>query len=160
MLKEGEMVVHSTFGVGRVVRTEEMEILGKPVKLSSVEFTEADGSNFEFKLNPEKLDSSPVRRLIEREQVDAVFDRLKTSNVGWSLDANRRRRACEELIRTGDVYHHCDLIAGLLSLSQRKTLTTREQFMLDRAVAVLVEELSCVTLVQKDDLREQILTAA
>ncbi len=159
MLQKDQLVVHSTFGIGQVRRIEEQQILGQSVKLCSLEFVDEDGSAFELKLNSNKLDRSPVRPLIESQEVPAVFQRLKEAELEWSSNANQRRRTCEELLKSGNIFYQCDLIAGLRQLSEHKPLTPREQGLLDRAVTVLVEELSWVTRAEKEDLTAQVLAA-
>lgn len=133
--REGDSVMHWTFGLGKVVRLEERNASGKEIMYYAIQIGDmtiwvpADGM-LENRL---RLPTS------EKE-----FKQLKNilSNPGEPLpdDRHQRKLMLMEILKDGSAKSLCRVIRGLVTYQKAHSLNENDQALLKRAQKALIGE--------------------
>jgi CarD family transcriptional regulator len=104
-----------------------------------------------------KVDSVDIRKVIEEDEVDEVFDILRERNVSFDHGTcNRRYRAYVEKIKTGSIFEIAEVLRDLNLIRADKNLSFGERKMLDTARRLLVQELSVAMKTTEDHIEKEL----
>jgi CarD family transcriptional regulator len=98
-----------------------------------------------------------LRELIRAEEVDEVFEILKSRDVAVEGQTwNRRYREYMEKIKTGSVFEIAEVLRDLQRLKGDKELSFGERKMLDTARTLLVKEIAVATKSKEGKIEERL----
>ncbi len=136
----GEKAVYPGHGVAEITGVESKEIGGSAHKFYVLRLLAKD---ITLMVPMRNADTLGLRRIVDQESVDAVFEVLrrrdaKISTATW----NRRYREYMEKIRTGSLTEIGGVLRDLSLLKTNKDLSYGEKNMLETARDLLVQELA------------------
>ncbi len=143
----GDKVVYPMHGAGVIDKIEEKEVLGETKKYYVLKMPIGD---MKVMIPVNGAEDVGLRSVISEEEMEAVFDELRSEQTKMSSNWNRRYRANTEKLKTGDVYEVAEVVRNLTVRDQVKGLSTGERKMLDNSRQILVSE-----LILAKDLDEQ-----
>jgi CarD family transcriptional regulator len=98
-----------------------------------------------------------LRELIREEEVDVVFEILKSREVSVEGQTwTRRYRESMEKIKTGSVFEIAEVLRDLQRLKGDKELSFGERKMLDTARTLLVKEIAVATKSKEVKIEEKL----
>lgn len=157
MFKKNHKLLHSFFGIGTVLSVENRTILGQPSRVAVCKFP-SSGRERELKLmvNVDR-DYNLLRPLISEEEVAVVFDHM----INYEPDRRRprwqaRKDGYSTKLKCGDIYRRCEVVKDLQMLSRKRGLSGWERAMLNNSRDVLVAELSEVSKLAQEQIREEV----
>jgi len=142
----GEYVFVAGHGVGQVLHFEEKaDVIYYCVKLITT------GVKV---LVPYKSDKNLIRPLIEKSQVDDIYNFLsQRENIKFNRQTwNRRYRDYMAKINTGSLREIAEVLREMLLLKADKKLSFSEKRVLDLCKEMLVKELSITSGAQEEDI--------
>ena len=153
MFDVGDKVVYPMHGAGVIEAVEEREILGEKQKYYILRIPMGD---MRVMVPLESADDVGLRGVIEKEDVEKVYEVLASDRTKMSSNWNRRYRANLEKIRTGDVFAVAEVVRNLAYRDKEKGLSTGERRMLDNAMQILVSELVIAEGVDEEEVEKAI----
>jgi CarD family transcriptional regulator len=138
MFNVGDKVVYPMHGAGVIEAVEEREILGEKQKYYILRIPNGD---MRVMVPLESAEEVGLRGVIDKEDVQKVYDVLAGDRTKMSSNWNRRYRANLEKIRTGDVFEVAEVVRNLTYREREKGLSTGERRMLENAMQILISEL-------------------
>ncbi len=149
MFNIGDKVVYPMHGAGIIESIEEREILGekKPYYVMRMPI-----GNMKVMIPMANVGEIGLRKVIEEEEVNVVFNILSDKSSPMSTNWNRRYRANLEKIKSGNIYELAEVVRNLSHRDKKKGLSTGEKKMLDNARQILISEL----VLAKDGKEEHI----
>lgn len=147
-IKKGEVVIHPAHGASEVVAIERKEFAGhrrkfvvlRPIMFDMTVYIPADNA-----------DNAGLRRPVKREHFSQVIKVLKQKETKTSDNWQRRFRAYNRKIQSGDLCQVAEVVRNLERKNRTKGLSTTENVLLERAFTILASEYVCVKNVGKDD---------
>ncbi|HHY38513.1 MAG TPA: CarD family transcriptional regulator [Clostridia bacterium] len=138
MFRVGDKVVYPMHGAGVIEAIEEKEILGEKKRYYVMRLPMGD---MKVMIPVGNVDVVGLREVIAEEEVDKVFEVLKSKKTKMSGNWNRRYRANLEKIKTGNIYEVAEVVRNLSLREKEKGLSTGERKMLESARQILISEI-------------------
>ncbi|MFZ5919462.1 MAG: CarD family transcriptional regulator [Chloroflexota bacterium] len=133
--REGEAVVHSTYGLGKIIGEEERTLYGRTLMYYAVRIDDmtvwvpAD-ENLETRLRP------PIRQ----EEFERLFEILTGPGEPLPDDRQSRKEILRERLRDGRAESLCYVIRSLEDFRRTHSLNENDQLHLKRAQHTLAAE--------------------
>jgi CarD family transcriptional regulator len=134
----GDHVVYPHHGAGKVLKKEEMEVLGECREYLTIKILHNDMT---VKVPTENAGIAGLRRVIDEETVKKVLDVLQDEVSDMPKNWNRRFKHNRDKIKTGDIYELAEVVRNLALRESEKGLSTGEKQMFTRAKKILASEL-------------------
>ena len=134
----GDHVVYPHHGAGKVLKKEEMEILGERREYLTIKILHNDMT---VKVPTENAGLAGLRRVIDEETVKKVLDVLQDEVSDMPKNWNRRFKHNRDKIKTGDIYELAEVVRNQALRESEKGLSTGEKQMFTRAKKILASEL-------------------
>jgi CarD family transcriptional regulator len=134
----GDHVVYPHHGAGKVLKKEEMEVLGESREYLTIKILHNDMT---VKVPTENAGIAGLRRVIDEETVKKVLDVLQDEVSDMPKNWNRRFKHNRDKIKTGDIYELAEVVRNLALRESEKGLSTGEKQMFTRAKKILASEL-------------------
>jgi CarD family transcriptional regulator len=134
----GDHVVYPHHGAGKVLKKEEMEVLGECREYLTIKILHNDMT---VKVPTENAGLAGLRRVIDEETVKKVLDVLQDEVSDMPKNWNRRFKHNRDKIKTGDIYELAEVVRNLALRESEKGLSTGEKQMFTRAKKILASEL-------------------
>ncbi|MFI5004156.1 MAG: CarD family transcriptional regulator [Solirubrobacterales bacterium] len=134
----GDHVVYPHHGAGKVLKKEEMEVLGECREYLTIKILHNDMT---VKVPTENAGLAGLRRVIDEETVKKVLDVLQDEVSDMPKNWNRRFKHNRDKIKTGDIYELSEVVRNLALRESEKGLSTGEKQMFTRAKKILASEL-------------------
>jgi len=131
-------VVYPHHGAGKVLKKEEMEILGERREYLTIKILHNDMT---VRVPTENAALAGLRRVIDEETVKKVLDVLRDEVSEMPKNWNRRFKHNRDKIKTGDIYELAEVVRNLGLREWEKGLSTGEKQMFTRAKKILASEL-------------------
>ena len=151
-LQEGSKIFHSLHGIGTVESVEEKVVLGLPTRFSISSFGD-DG--LKIMINLDRKDCM-VRPLIEPGEIPKVLEHMEKWVSDLPSKAPTRYSTNLSKLKTGSIYSLCEVIKGLISLSEERKLTPKDHAMLEKCRKHLAEELGLVRKMDSEQMEQVI----
>jgi CarD family transcriptional regulator len=158
--KTGDFVVYPTHGVGKVLGTETQEIAGTELALLVINF---EHDRMTLRIPLAKAQSSGLRRLSSRKQMDVALAKLKgrarVRRTMWS----RRAQEYEAKINSGDPVAIAEVIRDLRRNSSQADQSYSERQMYQAALDRLAREFAAIEKIDEETATgrlEKIMTVA
>jgi CarD family transcriptional regulator len=134
----GDHVVYPHHGAGKVLKKEEMEILGERREYLTIKILHNDMT---VRVPTENAALAGLRRVIDEETVKKVLDVLRDEVSEMPKNWNRRFKHNRDKIKTGDIYELAEVVRNLSLRENEKGLSTGEKQMFTRTKKILASEL-------------------
>ena len=134
----GDHVVYPHHGAGKVLKKEDMEVLGECREYLTIKILHNDMT---VKVPTENAGIAGLRRVIDEETVKKVLDVLQDEVSDMPKNWNRRFKHNRDKIKTGDIYELAEVVRNLALRESEKGLSTGEKQMFTRAKKILASEL-------------------
>ncbi len=134
----GDHVVYPHHGAGKVLKKEEMEILGERREYLTIKILHNDMT---VRVPTENAALAGLRRVIDEETVKKVLDVLRDEVSEMPKNWNRRFKHNRDKIKTGDIYELAEVVRNLSLRESEKGLSTGEKQMYTRTKKILASEL-------------------
>ncbi|MHB8532288.1 MAG: CarD family transcriptional regulator [Solirubrobacteraceae bacterium] len=134
----GDHVVYPHHGAGKVLKKEEMEILGERREYLTIKILHNDMT---VRVPCENAALAGLRRVIDEETVNKVLDVLRDEVSEMPKNWNRRFKHNRDKIKTGDIYELAEVVRNLSLRENEKGLSTGEKQMFTRTKKILASEL-------------------
>jgi len=134
----GDHVVYPHHGAGKVLKKEEMEILGERREYLTIKILHNDMT---VRVPTENAALAGLRRVIDEETVKKVLDVLRDEVSEMPKNWNRRFKHNRDKIKTGDIYELAEVVRNLSLRENEKGLLTGEKQMFTRTKKILASEL-------------------
>jgi CarD family transcriptional regulator len=134
----GDHVVYPHHGAGKVLKKEEMEMLGERREYLTIKILHNDMT---VRVPTENAAIAGLRRVIDEETVQKVLDVLRDEVSEMPKNWNRRFKHNRDKIKTGDIYELAEVVRNLSLRESEKGLSTGEKQMFTRAKKILASEL-------------------
>jgi CarD family transcriptional regulator len=131
-------VVYPHHGAGKVLKKEDMEVLGERREYLTIKILHNDMT---VKVPTENAALAGLRRVIDEETVKKVLDVLRAEVSEMPKNWNRRFKHNRDKIKTGDIYELAEVVRNLALRESEKGLSTGEKQMFTRAKKILASEL-------------------
>jgi CarD family transcriptional regulator len=148
MFNVGDRVVYPMHGAGVIEAIEEKEILGERHTYYVMKLPIGD---MKVMIPTDNVLGIGLRGVINRSQVERVYDILRDQKSKMSTNWNRRYRANLEKIKSGDIFEVAEVVRNLAIRDREKGLSTGERKMLDNARQILVSELVLAQGIKEDE---------
>jgi CarD family transcriptional regulator len=134
----GDHVVYPHHGAGKVLKKEDMEILGERREYLTIKILHNDMT---VRVPTENAALAGLRRVIDEETVKKVLDVLRDDVSEMPKNWNRRFKHNRDKIKTGDIYELAEVVRNLSLRESEKGLSTGEKQMFTRTKKILASEL-------------------
>jgi CarD family transcriptional regulator len=134
----GDHVVYPHHGAGKVMKKEEMEMLGERREYLTIKILHNDMT---VRVPTENAALAGLRRVIDEETVEKVLDVLRDEVSEMPKNWNRRFKHNRDKIKTGDIYELAEVVRNLSLRESEKGLSTGEKQMFTRTKKILASEL-------------------
>jgi CarD family transcriptional regulator len=134
----GDHVVYPHHGAGKVLKKEEMEMLGETREYLTIKILHNDMT---VRVPTENAAIAGLRRVIDEETVKKVLDVLRDEVSEMPKNWNRRFKHNRDKIKTGDIYELAEVVRNLSLRESEKGLSTGEKQMFTRSKKILASEL-------------------
>jgi CarD family transcriptional regulator len=134
----GDHVVYPHHGAGKVLKKEEMEMLGERREYLTIKILHNDMT---VRVPTENAAIAGLRRVIDEETVKKVLDVLRDEVSEMPKNWNRRFKHNRDKIKTGDIYELAEVVRNLSLRENEKGLSTGEKQMFTRTKKILASEL-------------------
>lgn len=134
-------MVYPMHGAGVIQAIEEKEILGDRQCYYVMSLSIG---NMKVMVPHDNADRVGLRPIIEKYQVDEVYEVLKRPGSDLSANWNRRYMANLEKIKSGDIYQVAEVVKDLRFRDREKGLSTGEKKLMESAWRILISEMVLV----------------
>jgi CarD family transcriptional regulator len=134
----GDHVVYPHHGAGKVMKKEDMEIMGERREYLTIKILHNDMT---VRVPTENAALAGLRRVIDEETVKKVLDVLRDEVSEMPKNWNRRFKHNRDKIKTGDIYELAEVVRNLSLRESEKGLSTGEKQMFTRTKKILASEL-------------------
>ena len=149
----GDHVVYPHHGAGKVMKKEEMEMLGERREYLTIKILHNDMT---VRVPTENAALAGLRRVIDEETVKKVLDVLRDDVSEMPKNWNRRFKHNRDKIKTGDIYELAEVVRNLSLRGNEKGLSTGEKQMFTRTKKILASELMYALDKDEDDAEEHL----
>jgi CarD family transcriptional regulator len=147
--KVGDKVVYPHHGAAVIEGTDTLILPeGGKSKYFVLRMTHGD---LTLKVPTDRAEEIGMRYPISKEDVEDVFEVLAKKDVREPTNWSRRFKNHQEKLKSGDVYQVAEVVRNLALREQSKGLSAGEKSMLQKALSVLVSELSFALDVTEDE---------
>lgn len=151
--KAGDKVVYPAHGVGQVEGVEKLTVAGTEVTLYTITF---EKDRMRLKLPLQKVQTSGLRRLANKEQLDEVYQTMKgrarIRRVMWS----RRAQEYEAKINSGSPVQVAEVLRDLRRNVSSNEHSYSERQIFQQALERLASELAAIDSVSQEQAADKL----
>lgn len=151
--KIGDKAVYPAHGVGVIKRIESRKIGGQDVDFYVLQILSSGATLMVPAL---ACDRHGMRPIASQSLVDQAYGALMSPSRVTNTTWNRRFREFNDLLRNGSLLATAEVLRDLVALRHDKDLSYGEKKMLDKALSMLVSEVSLATNRNADDVETEI----
>ncbi len=151
MFHIGDKIVYPRHGAGVIENIEEKEVLNEKCKYYVLRVTLGD---MRVMIPIEGIHTMGIRKVIDKEQVQKIFDVLSSDATTMCKNWSQRYRDNECRIRKGDAFEMAAIVKNLTVMDRAKRLSTGEKRMLQNARQLLISELMLAMDETQDKVEE------
>jgi CarD family transcriptional regulator len=152
MYKIGDKVVYPNHGAGTIVGIETKTILDEKKEYYIMKLPIGE---MKVMIPVDKIDKIGIRDVISEKKADEVFELLNGEKSKMSQNWNRRYRANQEKLKTGDIFEVAEVVRNLSIRDREKGLSTGEKKMLSNARKILISELVLAKDMNEEEISEK-----
>ena len=151
--KVGDKAVYPAHGVGVVQRIESRDIGGTKQEFYVIQIL-SSGATLMVPISA--CERAGMRGLISDDEIKGVYKILRSPGRVSQTTWNRRFREFNDKLRTGSVSDIAEVLRDLCSLKGDKELSFGEQKMLDKALSMIVAEISAACSRSEEEVQVEL----
>lgn len=151
--KTGDYVVYPTQGVGRLLRSEEMNIGGVPTKMLVIEF---EKNNMTIRVPFDRVEISGLRPISSQKKIMDAIKSAKEKAAAKRMIWSRRAAMYEENINSGDPMKVAEVIRDLQRRSINDTPTFSGHQLYLRALDRMAQEFAAINGIELEEASDKI----
>ena len=148
---KGDTVMHWTYGLGKVVRLENRQLLGQKLLYYAVQV----GDMTVWVPADDQLDTR-LRKPSSKAQLRKLRLLLGRPGITLPIDRHERKTLLLELLKDGRAESLCKVIRSLVGFSKTHPLNDNDQALLKRAQTALLAEWGYALSVPPDQVETQL----
>ena len=152
----GDKVVYPNQGVGIIEQVSTRNATGQPEMFYLLKL---NSSSMRVMVPTSNVSSVGLRRVAKSREIGSILDYLQKGQCKAPQDWKGRFKENSEKMRTGSLQQVAEVLKTLLILNQAKPLSFREKRMLDRAWALLVDEIAVARGLPREVVESQLIKA-
>jgi CarD family transcriptional regulator len=152
----GQQVVYPSHGIGVIESIEEKKIGANSLSCYNLRLADA---NSLVMVPVANADSVGLRVPISTRECEALFGALAENFTAPASDWKDRFKEYSEKMKAGDLFTVASVLQHLAYLNKVKTLSFREQRMLEKAQYLVVSELAAVCQMPECNVAERVQQA-
>ncbi|MGH9533280.1 MAG: CarD family transcriptional regulator [Terriglobales bacterium] len=153
MFRVGDKVVYPNHGVGVI---EQISSRGSGGGIQQFYLLKIEASNLRVMVPLGNVDCVGMRPVAKPGDVARILHYLQGGECHAATDWKGRFKENSDKMRTGSILLVAEVLKSLLQLHRVKPLSFREKKMLDRAVALLIDEIATVQCIEPEAAMLQI----
>lgn len=102
-------------------------------------------------------DEIGIRKLVAEDSIEKIFDYLENGDVEVSMNWKGRYKEHIGLMKSGTILDMVSVLKSLYYLSLIKTLSFREKKMMEKAMGLIVSEISEVSSLPTDEIERKVI---
>jgi len=135
----GDKVVYPNQGVGIIEQVSSRNVTGQP---ETFYLLKLNSSSMRVMVPMTNVTNIGLRRVAKSREIGSILEYLEKGRCKSSPDWKDRFKENSEKMRAGSLQQVAEVLKSLLILNQAKPLSFREKRMLDRAWALLLDEIA------------------
>jgi RNA polymerase-interacting CarD/CdnL/TRCF family regulator len=151
---DGDWIVHSRYGVGRIEGTEVKHLAGAEEKYLKVKIP-----NGVYWMSVNKLDVSYVRPISSKSTIHRYLSVIRKKPRKLANDYRARNKYISEMLSTGSLLDQVRLMRDLNGRQKDKTLTELENETLERMKRLFIDEWVACEQIDKQLAEDRLLDA-
>lgn len=156
MFSINDMVIYGTEGVCEIINIEEKDLMGTKKKYFVLKPVKNENSTYYAPTDNEKV-LAKMRRLLTKEEIDALIDSMPDENAIWIDGDNERREKYRAILTEGSPSELIKMIKAIFFERKRreenkKRLTASDERFLNEAEQILHGEFQYVLNLNSDEL--------
>lgn len=151
--KVGDKAVYPAHGVGVIKRIESRSVGGTSQDFYVIQIL-SSGATLMVPTN--SCERAGMRSLISDDEISNVYKILRSKGRVSHTTWNRRFREFNDKLRTGSVGDIAEVLRDLCSLRGDKDLSYGEKKMMDKALAMLVSEISAAGSRKETEVEQEL----
>jgi CarD family transcriptional regulator len=151
--KVGDKCVYPAHGVGQIMRIETRQIAGSDHNFYVLQIVSSGAT---LMVPVATCERAGMRQLISDEEIGRVYRILKSPGKVSQTTWNRRFREFNDKLRTGSVREIAEVLRDLRSLKGDKDLSFGEKKMMDKALSLIVAEISAASSRPEPDVQDEV----
>lgn len=152
----GEKVVYPNQGVGIIEQISTRNLTGEPEMFYLLRL---NSSSLRVMVPTTNVQNVGLRRVARNKEIGTIVDFLQKGRCKSPQDWKWRFKENSEKMRNGSLQQVAEVFKTLVELCQAKPLSFREKKMLDRAWALLVDEIAVARGSSKENVESQLIKA-
>lgn len=152
MFNVGDNIVYPMHGAGVIHSIEKKNILNEEQEYYII----AMPGEVKVMVPTANAEQIGVRNIINKEEVQKVFNVLEENETEMSNNWNKRYRDNMDKMKSGDIFEIADVVRNLSLKQKEKGLSTGEKKMLNNARQILVSELVLAENKPQDEVEKLI----
>ena len=153
MFTIGDKVVYPMHGAGVIDSIESKVILGEERDYYTMKIPVTD---MHIMIPVDNSEAIGMRPIVSREILEKALEVLSGEPTSMSTNWNKRYRANQTLLRSGDVFSVAEVVRNLTISDREKGLSTGERKMLLNATRILASEVMLVMEIDPEEAEELI----
>ncbi|MDD7511081.1 MAG: CarD family transcriptional regulator [Peptostreptococcaceae bacterium] len=153
MFSIGDKILYPMHGAGIIEKIDTKEVLGVTRDYFILKLA---AGNLDVMVPVEMCEEVGVRHIIEAEDVQEVYDTLKSDSTEMPKNWNRRLRENMELLKSGNILKVAQVVRNLIRFDYEKKLSTGEKKMLNNARQILESEVALATGMDIESTRSKV----
>lgn len=150
----GDKVIYPNQGIGVIEDIQQENYFGEDFRVYHLRILSNDTLVMVPSSNAEEIG---IRKLISLKKVEKVYDFMRNGVVDVSMNWKGRYKEHIGLMKTGSILDMAVVLKSLYYLNLIKPLSFREKKMMERAIKLLVTEISEVSETEMPDIEKLIL---
>jgi len=151
--KVGDKAVYPAHGVGVIKRIESRSVGGTSQDFYVIQILSSGAT---LMVPTSSCERAGMRTLISDDEISNVYKILRSKGKVSHTTWNRRFREFNDKLRTGSVGDIAEVLRDLCSLRGDKDLSYGEKKMMDKALAMLVSEISAAASRKENEVEQEL----
>lgn len=150
----GDKVIYPNQGIGVIEDIQQENYFGEDFRVYHLRILSNDTLVMVPSSNAEEIG---IRKLVSLKKVGKVYDFMRNGVVDVSMNWKGRYKEHVSLMKTGSILDMAIVLKSLYYLNLIKPLSFREKKMMEKAIKLLVTEISEVSETEMPDIERLIL---
>ena len=138
----GDKIIYPNQGLGVIEEIQEETFYGQDLRIYHVRLI---SGNTLVLVPSSNADEIGIRKPISEEMVEKIYTYFKNNEVDVTMNWKGRYKKHQDLMRTGTLLDVAHVLKSLYYLNQIKPLSFREKKMMEKAMELIVSEVSEVS---------------
>jgi len=150
MYQIGDKVVYPIHGVGSIGRIEDKTVLGERRSYYIIKLAISDMT---VMIPTDKTDEVGLRLVVSSKDVDRALDVIRSRNTETEEDWKARYQQNFKRIKDGSILSVAEVVRNLFQRNKVKELSIMEKKLYENAYRLLVDEISYVRNINKEEVQ-------